>query len=210
VKAVALLLVLSGCSNALGIDGFRYMPEDGGVVETPETRTSEASVDASTGEASTDASIIMAETEATVPPTCITDLSNVGTSDFHISFTVNTTASVAMALVNQRTGCNETSTFWDITMSSLGGITGTTDDGTAAGYAEIEAGNSINDGQPHSILIERVAGYLMYGSDGVVHPGSTSDTRSLGTMAPLVVGTDPCAGTVPTVGSFTNLCITVP
>ena len=71
--------------------------------------------------------------------TCLLDLSNVGLRDFRISFTLTTLAgSVYMALVNQRSGCNQTSAWWSISYipstATTGGLAVATDDGNTANY----------------------------------------------------------------------------
>jgi hypothetical protein len=163
----------------------------------PETQA-EASADASTDVA---------------PPTCVTDLSNVGTGDFQIAFTLTTTETVTtLALVNQRTGCDETSSFWDVTISNTGGIVFATDDGSAASYAFVEAGNSINDGNPHHVVVSRTTAGIALSADGTAVSSTTPDPYAFGTFPTLNVGTNGCSGLSPATplaghGTLTDLCI---
>ena len=142
---------------------------------------------------------------------CLTDLSGVGTGDFRISFTLMTTESVlTLGLLNQRMGCNDTSTFWDISLSPTGGVVVVTNDG--AHRAFVVAGNSLNDGKPHTVDVIRRGGKLWYASDGVIRSTPASDPYSFGTFPPLVFGSSACAGTTPAAGHATisDVCLTTP
>jgi hypothetical protein len=147
--------------------------------------------------------------------TCLTDLSGVGTADFHIAFTLTTTAgSIDMALLNQRTGCDETTTWWDVSYipstSTTGGLAVATDDGTHYVIAEQATGAVVDDGKPHHIVVARVGGQLGFSVDGLTAAGPIPNAYSFGAMPPLRVGTDDCAGFAPTIGSITDVCITTP
>ncbi len=146
------------------------------------------------------------------PPACTMDLSNVGNVDFHISFTISTSATgVTVALLSQRSGCVTTSPFWDVTLSSTGGVTLSTGDGSGTTYF-VEAGNAVNDGQPHRVVVQRVAGLISYWRDGVLGSSMSPDPDAFGALPALATGTSACMGTVPLTGhgTLTNLCITSP
>jgi len=155
--------------------------------------------------------------EAAPPPTCLSDLSGVGVGDFHIGFTLQTTAgSIDMALLNQRTGCNETSTWWDVSYipstATQGALQVATCDGTTSSYVVLEQGTGAHpdDGQPHRIVVSRVAGQIRYTLDGALVAGPIPDAYDFGAFAPLRVATDDCPGFGATVGTVTDVCITVP
>jgi hypothetical protein len=140
---------------------------------------------------------------------CITDLSGVGTGDFQISFTLTTTENMrTLALLSQRTGCDDTSAFWDIVVGPTGGITATTYDGTHR--AAVEAGNSLNDGKPHRVDVIRREGMFWYASDGVMNSAPTPDPYSFGKLPLLLIGSSACSWASSAVGHATisDLCIT--
>lgn len=146
-----------------------------------------------------------------VAPVCLTDLSGVGAGDFSIHFTLTTTETVlTLGLMNQRTGCDDMSTFWDISLSPTGGIIAATNDGTH--LVVVEAGNSLNDGKPHKVDVIRRGGLLWYASDGVIHSVQTPDPYSFGTFPPLVLGSSACAGTTPALdhAAISEVCISEP
>jgi hypothetical protein len=148
------------------------------------------------------------------PPDCVTDLSNVGGGDFHIAFTIVTLENnTTYALLNQRAGCDTASVWWDVSINSAGGVIFTTDDGSAASVVSVEAGDSVNDGVPHHIVVERVAGAISYWDDGVLRSATQSDPYAFGAFsAPLAIGSSQCGNEAPLTGHgvITNLCITTP
>jgi len=157
---------------------------------------------------------------------CGNDLSNIGTGDFCISFTLTTTQMVATtigttAILNQRAVCNSSQEFWDI-RAGLGAA----DAGMAASWLSIEIvdatgddmgiGGSgtffvvLNDGRPHAVAITRVSGAVTISVDGTMTHMGTSST-SFGPLPALAQGTDVCEGvdgTQPLNGQLTNVCIT--
>lgn len=164
--------------------------------------------------------------ETDAGPRCLTDLSNVGTGDFHVAFTLATTSTnVILALVSQRgdcmcTGpspyCPSPSTFWDVVMGQSGTITAITDDDSAASYVAGSTTSSVNDGRPHRIAVARSAGQLSIASDGALISATTADAYSFGTFPSLSIGSDSCGmnstATTPLAGhgTLTDLCITTP
>jgi len=146
-----------------------------------------------------------------VPVKCLTDLSGVGTGDFLISFILTTTESgLTIGLLNQRTGCDQSSTFWDVRLSPTAGIVAVTGDGIAAHYTFIQAGTPLNDGKPHKVDVIRRGGKLWYAHDGVIDSVQTSDPYSFGTFPPLVLGSSACTGTTSAAGhaAISEVCIT--
>src|SRR5580658_1330367 len=140
-------------------------------------------------------------------PTCVGDLSGVSTGSFHISFTVKSTQAGLVALLSQREACTLGSSFWDIRLSS-GALMVETNDSQA--YTSVTAsGPAINDGLPHDVVVERLAGNLVVLVDGL-QVGSKASAANFGHLPPLVVGADACdanGSTTALVGSLTNLCV---
>jgi hypothetical protein len=140
-------------------------------------------------------------------PACVGDLSGVSTGAFRISFTVETTQAGLVALLNQRATCTLGSSFWDIRLSN-GALLVETDDPQA--YTSVTAlGPAINDGLPHDVVVERLAGNLVVLVDSV-QVGSKASAANFGGLPPLVVGADACdadGSTIALVGSLTNLCV---
>ena len=148
-------------------------------------------------------------------PTCVTDLSNVGTGDFHIAFTltINSAASQTIDLLNQRSGCDMASTFWDVTLSPSGGIGAATNSTTdAGGYAETGVAGNVNDGLPHRIVVERVSGMLSDSIDGMQKSAPVADEYSFAVLPSLVIGADQCPniGSLTSHGSISEVCLSAP
>ncbi len=149
---------------------------------------------------------------------CISDLSGVSKGDFQVSFRLSTSEqSTFVALVNQRGACDDQSPYWDIRLYN--GLV----------FAEINAGNStlafsyytdvtgtgapVSDGRPHDIVVRRSSLVLTVYVD-CQERGSESGPASLGALAPVKTGSDVCDGmvdggdgTMPLVGTMTDLCI---
>jgi len=141
---------------------------------------------------------------------CTGDLSNIGTGDFRISFTVTTTQTTELALVNQRSVCDY-GMFWDIRMQPNGFVSAETCDvANAASYVGLLAGaHPINDGKPHDVLVQRAGGVLSIYVD-CDNLGSVNSTSSFTALAPLASGADACIGvdgTVALVGTIANVCV---
>jgi hypothetical protein len=143
--------------------------------------------------------------------TCTGDLSNIGTHDFDISFTMTSDQTGRVALVNQRQVCTF-SDFWDVRMID-GFILAEVDNG--ANYASVTtSGVHVDDGRPHEVRVLRSSGVLTVYVDGDAS-GLASAPTSLGKLSPVTAGTDPCIGsdmdtTMALVGSLVNLCVTSP
>ncbi len=140
---------------------------------------------------------------------CTGDLSDIGTNNFGISFTVKSVQGALVALVNQRGECGP-SVFWDVRMSD-GFIYVEVDD--KANYTTFTTSSArVNDGRPHDVAIQRSAEVVVASVDGV-RSAAFSATASLGKLAPVMSGTDVCASndmTAPLVGTISNLCVTSP
>jgi hypothetical protein len=142
-------------------------------------------------------------------PACKNDLSNIGTGDFTIAMSLTTSQTGVVAIANQRAICNG-SVFWDVHMTN-GTVQAETDDGTH--HAEVDAtGVLVNDGKPHSILVQRRTEVLSLSVDGK-SLSETSSMSAFGQLPPLVSGNSPCVGHTgyfALVGMPTGLCVTSP
>jgi len=150
-------------------------------------------------------------------PTCLTSLSNAGAGDFSIHFTLTTTAGATdMALFSQRVGCDETSSWWDVSYipstTTQGALQVATCDGSASDYVVLEqtSGPHPDDGQLHKVVVTRISGQLSFMIDGVLSAGPIADANSFSSLPALKIGTDDCPGFVPTIGNISDVCITVP
>ncbi len=137
---------------------------------------------------------------------CSGDLSNVGTGDFHVLFSLTTTLTSSAAIANQRTTCGH-GVFWDVRVAAGGGIRAETDDGT--NYSNLTStGATVNDGKSHAVVVKRASGTLSIEIDGVLS-GSSPSTSALTKLAPLETTSDPCVGTSGTVafqGTLSAVC----
>jgi hypothetical protein len=146
---------------------------------------------------------------------CTQDLSNIGLGDFRIAFTIQTSATVGSAVVNQRGNC-AAGIYWDVRMQANGALAIETDNNTLrpAGYTILGGTIPINDGATHGVVITRTGGLLAIRVDGVLDPtdaGATSTATFDTTLgAPLRIGTDVCDGidgTVALSGTVTSVCV---
>ena len=138
---------------------------------------------------------------------CTGDLSGVGAGDFLVSLSVTTRQAGLVALVNQREQCTP-SVFWDVRMED--GLLFVEVDDVAHYTAIHTTGAAINDGSPHAVAVRRIAGVLTVSVDGVGASPQAS-LASLGALAPLATGTDPCVtssdGTVAIAGQIAAVCV---
>jgi hypothetical protein len=139
---------------------------------------------------------------------CTGDLSNIGTGDFRISLALTTTQNAQAAILNQRPTCNA-GTFWDLRLLAGGTLQMETDDnGGLATITTLQTTATVNDGNPHQVVVERVSGMLTVSIDGV-STGAASNA-SLGALPPLQQGTDVCVGQDQTtlfVGTIADVCV---
>jgi hypothetical protein len=210
----------SGSSSGGASGSSNGAPIDGGAVDAS---AESSAADGATGDVgSPDASAA----DAVV---CGNDLSNVGTGDFTISLTLTTTAMNSAgrvgtgpfshigttAVINQRSTCNPSAPFWDIraglpptgSPANAFWIDIETDDTTA----DDSTANMVvlNDGVPHIVVLTRISGTMRISVDGVAGTPVPS-TSNFGALPPLATGNDVCDGvdgTVPLVGTVTNVCI---
>jgi len=143
-------------------------------------------------------------------PACTGDLSNIGTGDFRIAFTLTTQTTKREALLNQRSACT-VGMFWDLRLApSTGHIQYEIDDGPHDVQGE---GNvAANDGLAHQIVFSRTAGTLTLQVDSatVMTSGGVAPLVSFGSLPPLRQGTDVCDnldGTQPLSGTITQVCV---
>jgi len=136
-------------------------------------------------------------------------LSNIGTANFHISFTFTTTQMADTALVNQRTYC-DFGAFWDIRVVKGSLFIETCD--AIFNYAAITTrGPLVNDKKPHRVVVQRVAQKIIAYIDGVA--SGAADSKSAFGELPPVSSKDPCetVGQLsPFLGSIANLSVTSP
>src|SRR5262249_43170173 len=121
---------------------------------------------------------------------CTGDLSGIGTGDFHISFTLTTTATVLSAVLGQRGICDK-GPMWDVRLTPQGELEVETDDTDVNNYTLIYTVGAMNNGLPHAVKIARVSGALTVTVDGVVS-ASTLAPASFGALPALMNGTDIC------------------
>jgi hypothetical protein len=143
---------------------------------------------------------------------CLTDLSGVGTGDFQISFTLTTSTvpaeSTYMALLNQRSSCDDTQPGWDVWMTAQGNLGVEVYDGSGGAYDNITDSRSINDGAAHRISVARSGSSITIGVDGVFNTYPNEPIMPLGTLSPMNVGIDPtCTGVRPISGRLTDICL---
>jgi laminin G domain protein len=142
-------------------------------------------------------------------PVCSNDLSNIGTGNFVISIELRTTESGLAALVNQRASCSS-SAYWDLRLSS-GELRFESDDGT--NYTNLTStGPEIDDGAPHTILVQRVDETVTIYVDGNAS-GAAASRASFGALPSLAQESDPCEGSDGTAayqGTLAVVCIGAP
>lgn len=145
------------------------------------------------------------------PIECLTDLSGVGTGDFSIRFTLTTTATPAeyMALLNQRSRCDNTLPGWDVWMKGQGNLEIMVFDGGGSAYANVTDNRPINDGAPHRISVARSGSSLTIGVDGIFNTYPGQPIMPLASLSPLNVGIDPtCTGVSNLSGRVVDICLT--
>jgi hypothetical protein len=144
---------------------------------------------------------------------CIMDLSGIGTGDFRIAFSVATTQTGQVALLNQRNVCFF-GLFWDLRIYS-GTLDVQTDDGTNFVEFQTTVPPLVNDGNLHAVVIRRVARVITVTIDGTP-AGTSTDVTSFASLPPFQTGHDPCQsgpnkdGTVAFAGTLENVCMTAP
>jgi hypothetical protein len=203
-----------GCSLLESFDGFGggATDTDSGLADArpADSGRADSPADAPTADSPADAPMVDSPAPTMDGPTCKNDLSNIGTGDFTIAFTLTTSQSGIIAVANQRTVCNN-GMFWDVHLSN--GIVQAETDDNANHHGEADTtGTLVNDGQPHSILIQRRFGALTVAVDGAPR-GAANSTSAFGQLAPLRIGSSPCVGHTgyyALVGTIHDVCVTSP
>lgn len=204
---IAIALGVSLLLNACG--GGAFTSIDAPPIEATDSGAERAAPPPPTLDGSPEA----APDAAPAPAACLTDLSNVGAGDFRVAFTLTTTElGTPLALLGQRASCDDAAPYWAVTLSAQGGIEATTQGAAESPAVTVEAGNSVNDGAPHQVVIARAAGRLGYWRDGVLGSSLVPDDSVLGVMAPLSVGASACPDAAPLAGhaELSDVCLTTP
>jgi hypothetical protein len=139
---------------------------------------------------------------------CNGDLSNVGTGDFTIMFTLTTSMTTHLVeILAQRDFCGH-QFFWDAQLSA-GALKVELDD-NQQNYTECLGTKVINDGQPHRVVMHRAAGILTIQVDCALDATCTAATN-FSTALPSLRRTSPCIGNpdppVDLVGTLSNVCV---
>jgi hypothetical protein len=141
---------------------------------------------------------------------CANTLTNAGTGDYAIAFTITTTDHQHAAVISQRSGCFH-GLFWSIRMSSEGMLGLETDDNDVH-YSVAYTTTPVNDGNPHQVVFQRVNGTVT-GYVDCVPSTSVTGGAVLGALVDLRTGTDDCVGADGTAaldGTVTDICVGVP
>jgi hypothetical protein len=210
IECAPLTVVQSGPGFALAIGATTKLPTHGGTGGSPYDDPCPTGQVARGSMISSGFLIDSAALLCGLPTvlSCVSDLSNIGAGDFHVSFAMTTTQIGLVALLNQRAVCT-IGDFWDIRMqdgSLLVEISG------AGNYAKLTtSGPIVNDGLAHSVVVERVAGAVAAFIDGASVAVGPS-TASFGPLPALMTGKDVCHddGTVGLIGTVANGCLTSP
>lgn len=207
-KYIALVFLLVGC----GGEQFSSFDAPTTVVDG---RAVDPMTDGGSGGAGGEAADAgsASDSRRDMAPTCVTDLSGVGTGDFSIHFTLTTTAvpaaSTYMALLNQRSRCDDTRPGWDVWMTAQGNLGVEVYDGSGSAYDNVTDSRPVNDGVPHHITVARSGSSLTIDVDGVFNTYPSEPIMSLETLPPMNVGIDPtCTGVHPLSGRLVDVCLT--
>lgn len=136
---------------------------------------------------------------------CTGDLSNISSGDFQISFSILTTQTTDIAVLNQRSMCGS-GDFWDVRV--VGGTVSLETDAVIDGSADdasITGCTLVNDGLTHQVVLQRINGVLTLYVDGFVDATGVNSTASWGSLAALATGTDVCVGSDGTMDLDTSL-----
>jgi laminin G domain protein len=242
VKCLAQYVVLSSpfvaCNPNADLGGATFDAQNAGVFDAtapavdataPAVDVTAPAVDVTAPAVDVTAPAVDTAPDEPDSPACIGSLSNIGTADFHISFTVKTSQAGFAALVSQRKTCL-LGDYWDVRMAD-GHIQVETDDTDGANHwtqlcAAVEGSDAgrctsvapanlpppVNDGQPHRVVISRSSGSLQASVDALTSSAVESQA-SFGSLSPVAIGSDPCEGvdgTVAFTGTLTNLCLSTP
>jgi len=145
-----------------------------------------------------------ADADAGDAATCVESLSNVGTGDFTISFSITTTTTQASTIASQRQSCDGLHPFWDLSLRSTGVMV------LEVSGAQLVSTRAINDGTTHAVVIQRRSLEATITIDGAPAGAGTIGT-DLGAL-PMIQLTsgNPCespGGRMPLVGMLSGFCL---
>jgi hypothetical protein len=205
--------ISDGADSAIPSDAAEASP-DARLDAQAETDTGAYYVQEAGADAPVDAASADAADAHSCP--CGSDLSNVGLGDFSIAFSLTTASTSPMALLNQRATCDQAHSYWDVHTGTNGAYSASegviyieVGDGTNV-FDDVSTQRTVNDGQPHRIVIERTTGgtYFTLSVDGVGAPQGVAPTDPLtGTLPVLQTGTDVCMANGPVAGTISEVCI---
>ncbi len=153
-------------------------------------------------------------TTVDLAPVCGTDLSNVGTGDFRITFKMQTSQNKGtVALFNQRSACGA-GNFWDVHLQD-GMLVVETDTLFDGGMSDTVLTGCLPtaDGGVRLITIQRVNGVLSEFVTGIFDATPMASLANFATLPAAATGTSPCIGVDATVafdqnnGALSDLCI---
>jgi hypothetical protein len=149
----------------------------------------------------------------------VTDLSNIGTGDFHVSFRIQTSQTGWVALLDQRSACTS-GQFWDIRLCAPDtqkrcAVAGSVliETSSTGEYTFLDSKVAINDGLWHDVAVARASGVLTIAVDGAIAGGSAPSKANFASLPAKLVGNDACVGhdgTNALKGTLSDLCITTP
>jgi hypothetical protein len=136
---------------------------------------------------------------------CNGDLSNLGTGDFEIKFTLKTSATQLSEILNQRAVCAN-SFFWDIQL--LNGTLQVEVDDNHQHYTSCQGTTQVNDGKPHRVVVRRVAGRLTTYVDCVLDMACACAADLSTALNPLRTTLAGCQSPPPDlVGTLSDVCV---
>jgi hypothetical protein len=142
---------------------------------------------------------------------CTQDLSNIGTGDFRIAFTINSTQTGPVALMSQRDICNR-GVFWDVRMYDGSATLELDDNVTYPDTQSLGTNAVLNDGITHTVVFARASGTVTVTVDGAPD-NSLADMTNFTALPALQQGTDVCSccdGTQDLVGTLAGICVGAP
>ena len=207
-----------GIAGCITVDGYLDVPgQDGGPSSDGATKTPKPPGLTAAHQSSPD----MTQSPDMTPvldmtgPGCVASLSGVGSKDWAIKFTIQTTAKVQSTVLYQRATCDATEDFWDIEMNPDGTLTlymNHVNKQPGDGYVTIKMERPINDGQPHTVEILREGSKVSCYIDKEID-SSAAPCPNLGQLSTLgIMRGNPCEayGTVaPLSGKVTNVCLII-
>lgn len=123
-----------------------------------------------------------------------TSFGNFGTSDFSVSFWMNTT-NTSESIIGKRPACSNAS-FWGVRLNSSGGLYAEVDeDGGGTNYILNTTTGAVNSGQWTHVAMVRATNTLTTYINGTLDTtGSAAGTANISNASSLLVGNGPCVG----------------